>query len=129
MRLVESIDEIHANMDTLDSYLSDESNPEYSYAVNLIKKGICFLADKKSGHYRFYPSRFIGYKENTMNRHESNQERDGRVTNVALSKIIGSQYAPDDDMDREYRAYCVSLGFKPSEKGAFGVARKYWRLQ
>ena len=123
MNLVKSIDEIKRNMNTLDDYLSKKIDPEYSYALDKIKLGICFIADNSSREYKFYPSRFIGYSNNSMNKHENNTEKDGRETNPAISKILNYKLSTDTCLEEKYKAYCQSLGIKANER-----KRKYWKM-
>ena len=128
MKLVESMEEIRNNMDTLDRYLDSKREPEYGYALSRIKRGTCFIADYRSGEYRFYPSRFIGYANNTMKRHENNEYKDGKETNPAISAVLGQKLVADVDLENAYREYCRRLGFEPNERGTFGVERKFWKL-
>ena len=128
MDVVKSLDEIRINMKTIDNYLVDVDNPEYTYALGLISRGICFVADDSTGKYRFYPSRFVGYANNTMSRHEGNSSKDGRVTNPAISKVLYQNPEADSEMDLAYKEYCKSLGIQVKKKGSFGVSRKYWKL-
>lgn len=128
MDVVKSMDEIRINMKTMDSYLIKADNPEYIYALSLISKGICFVADDSTGKFRFYPSRFIGYVNNTMSKHECNSSKDGRVTNPAISKVLNQKPEADSEMEIAYKKYCKSLGINVKEKGSFGVSRKYWKL-
>ena len=129
MRFVKSINEIKNNMTTLDDYLSEKHDPEYSFALDLIKNGICFIAASVNSSYRFYPSRFIGYANNTMNKHEKNEWKDGRKTKPVISQILNQKYVSDAELEIAYREYCESLGFTPRERGAFGVERKYLRMK
>lgn len=55
----------------------------------MIKRGTCFVVVKSNEEFRFYPSRFVGYIANTRHLHSNNLEKDGRVTNKAISKING----------------------------------------
>jgi len=127
--LVESIEEIKANCKCLDNYIQSRRDPEYSFALKLIKNGTCFLAIKNDGILRFYPSRFIGYYDNTMNRHENNCEKDGTVTTPQISSIIGKgNPKPNTELNKSYIEYCIKLGISYKDKGAFGVERKFWEL-
>jgi hypothetical protein len=128
MRLVQSLSEIKKNMSTLDSYLDSKRESEYSFALKLVKKGTCFIAAKTDGKYRFYPSRFIGYADNTMSNHLNNDKKDGRETNPAITQILHRELSFNAELEKAYRAYCEHLGFMANEKGTFGVGRKYWDL-
>ena len=82
--LVESYEDINKNAETLDGYLESRTGEEYDFAVALVKRGACFLAIKKNDGFRFYPSRFIGYMNNDMNKHKANIYKDGKITNPAI---------------------------------------------
>lgn len=124
---VESLDEIFDNCATLDGYIESRKDPEYTYALDLVKRGTCFLAIEDEGEYRFYPSRFIGYYNNSMVQHENNGDKDGRVTNPAIAAAIDQgNPTPNSELDLLYKNYCNSLGFHASDKGTFGVERKFW---
>lgn len=129
MRIIETLEDIKQNMSVLDGYIGSRTDPEYSFALDLIKRGTCFIAVEHNNSYRFYPSRFMGYANNSMDAHLNNDMKDGRETNPAISKILESTpLSIDMEMEKAYRKYCEKLGFTANEKGAFGVERKYWRL-
>ena len=123
MRCVQTLAEIRQNILTLDRYLEEKHSIEYLFALNLIKKGICSIAVKVESGYRFYPSRFTGYTGNCMDRHLNNQEKDGRITTPALSKVLGQPLAVSPRLEPEYKRYCELLGFTANEKGTNGVQR------
>ena len=126
MRTITNINELKVNAQLLDKYLNGKTDPEYSFALNLIKRGICFVALPENGTYKFYPSRFIGYVENSMNAHQNNNRRDGRTTNPAISAVLGMNPNANPEFDKAYKDYCETLGFTANERGSFGVERKYW---
>jgi len=68
----------------------------------------------------------VGYVGNKITSHANNPNRDGRITNAALNKILGVQPYSDASLERRYLAFCAQIGVQPSQDGAFGVARKYW---
>ena len=90
MKFVKNYEDIKVNLSTIDKYLGSKVDPKYTFALNLIKKGTCFIAIEKAEGYMFYPSRSIGYKNNTMENHLNNDEKDGRETNPAISTILGN---------------------------------------
>ena len=129
MKYIESLLDLRRNMQTLNKYLNRKIEPEYSFAVERIQKGTCFVAEKTATGYQFYPSRFIGYMNNSMSDHMNNKTKDGRLTNPIITKILKSEPMPNNELEKEYRIYCrESLGFEPNERGTFGVQRKYWLL-
>ena len=128
MHCIQSLEEIRQNILTLDRYLEEKHSIEYLFALNLIKQGICSIAVKVESDYRFYPSRFTGYTGNCMDRHLNNQEKDGRITTPALSKVLGQPLAVSSCLDRVYKSYCERLGFVANDKGTYSVQRKFWEL-
>lgn len=128
MRTVENLKELQANIRTLDKYLNTKKDPEYSFGLGLVKKGTCFVAVKENNAYKFYPSRFIGYLNNSMDAHLNNEFKDGKETNPAISSILGSKPTPNAVLDNQYKEYCQSLGFVANNKGSFGVERKFWEI-
>jgi len=128
MHTINHIDELMANLQVIDRYLASGKDPEYSFALSLIKKGTCFVVTKSNDSYRFYPSRFIGYINNSMDAHLENDNRDGRETNVAIIEALGGNPLPNAKLEKAYREYCDILGFVANNKGTFGVERKYWLI-
>ena len=128
MKCVSSLHEIKKNMRLLDMYLDNKCESTFSFALGLIKRGTCFIAFKTEEGYRFYPSRFIGYVDNTMDMHLNNCNKDGRETNPAITRVLGVKLSTDPELEKQYRVFCETLGFVANDKGCFGVERKYWEL-
>ena len=128
VRLIENKEELFANIRILDKYLADKTEPFYEFALNLIKKGICFVVIKEKNSYRFYPSRFIGYYNNSMDAHLNNPLKSGIDTNQVISEILGSKPKVNPELDKHYQEFCESLGLVISDKSSFGVERSIGRL-
>ena len=128
MSTINSIEELKSNITILEKYLNSKTDPEYSFALDLVKKGTCFVAVENGSGFSFFPSRFIGYAKNNMNKHLNNQEKDGKETNPVISRILGGKPTLNPELEKQYREYCESLGFVANDKGSFGVERKYWAL-
>jgi len=142
MRFVEDARELKNNIATLNKYLEkDKDTEEFNYAIGRIKQGSCFvvICDSNSGEISFYPSRFIGYKDNNMFLHGNNHVRDGRETNRIISKILRAKlitmendYAEWIRLEKLYEEFCNNLGFTAPSKVPFrakekeGSGRKYW---
>ena len=125
MELVQNSSEIFENISYLDRARIDGDRK----TLGFIKRGICFVAYGHKAPYKFAPSRFIGYRDNTFEAHASNNRKDGKETNPAISEILGSQPNSDAELEQAYGAFCRSLGFEPNSTGPFGVARKYWDMR
>ena len=127
LTLISSIDQLMKNIDTIDCWIRDGSAYERDYAEGLIKRGTCFVVRNEGDSWRFYPSRFIGYADNTIEKH-NNSEIDGRDTSRVIGKLLKQKKRPDDTLDAEYCGFCASLGFDANKTGAFGAKRKFWML-
>lgn len=126
MSVVTEVEQVTENIAELERGRAASSGVNAEEYRALIKRGTCFVPYASSKGLAFAPSRFLGYVGNKLTIHAQNPDRDGRITNAAISKILGSQPHSDASLERRYLAYCVQVGVQPSQAGAFGVARKYW---
>ncbi len=126
METVESITEIEDNLNTLETYRRSASSRDSDFYQSLIKKAICFIMCKRGGPVLWGPSRFVGYKNNDINKHIANEEKDGKVTNPAISAILGKEPDKNIDAEERYQQHCRWLGFEPNATGPFRKPRKYW---
>lgn len=118
------------NMAQMDCYLSNMDNYfNRRFALERIKLGTCFIAVKVHDGFRFYPSRFIGYINNSRTEHESDFYKDGMETNRAIESILQKKPVFRQDMEDEYYKYCYWLGIEANNTGAWGVQRKYWIIE
>jgi hypothetical protein len=113
--------DIENNLQLFERYLCEGAIEEQKFCTELIRKGSCFIAYKVKEEIRFSPSRYVGYLNNTMQGHHE-RAKDGKETNPAIEKILG-RLAVNDDLEREYLAYCANLGVTPYKK-----KRKYWTI-
>src|SRR5690606_20169162 len=96
--------------------------------AGLVQRGTTFVAYPSEGGLAFAPSRFIGYRDNNLRAHSENPLKDGRDTNPAIERVLGSKPAPSRDLENAYRQFCVNQGIEPRPAGSFGVTRTYWVL-
>ncbi len=78
-------------MSTVEHYLNDGTDAENDFVNSLIKRGNCFVAYKMNNEWRFAPSRFVGYVNNSRIVYLSNKNKDGRETNPVIDKVTGSK--------------------------------------
>ncbi len=123
MEFVNNLQDIIDNIKTLESYLVSDNEIKKEFAKSLVKKGRTILVYKVNGENHFAPSRFSGYKNNTMEKHEVNEEKDGRDTNPVIDSIVGHAFA-NDKIENKFIDYCAKLGVEPDN-----VKRRYWRLR
>ena len=68
------------------------------------------------------PSRFVGYRGNTLARHGKLKGIDGGVTDKAIADVLGEPYG-HDDAENAYLRVCERLGITPPRR-----RRRYWLL-
>lgn len=120
--LVTAKEQIINNMDTIDSYLASVGTPECALAKSLIRRGKCFTYRIVNGEYHFYPSRFIGYVNNSIDSYNEDKGS-GRDTNPAINKILRVKCEPNNALENEYFKYLNKLGLDEC-----GYTRKYWEI-
>ena len=69
MERIETLEELRMNGKTLSKYLHNGTDNEKEFAKELIKKGKDFVVFETESGAEFYPSRFLGYKNNNMTEH------------------------------------------------------------
>lgn len=125
MTLIRSIDDVEKNAFVLlDEIYS--TGPDRDAALKLVKGGRVFYPIHFREQLAFAPSKFIGYLNNSVERHESikhKERRDGRETNEAISKIMGSP-KEDDELKKRLHAYCHSIGVELENH-----KHKFWRIE
>lgn len=81
---IEKREDIISNIETLYSYLHGESGEDYKqWAVDKLKRGKNMVVEVIDGHICFAPSRFVGYLNNTKDKHDENHG-DGTDTDKIL---------------------------------------------
>jgi len=127
MKLILEKQQLISNLETLENYLSEGNDYQVKETCSLIKRGTCFVAYQIDKELRFAPSRFIGYIDNKLEIHLTSNKH-GRDTNKAIKSILSEDPLPNEKLEKKYLIYCHSIGIKPGETGAFGVQRKFWKL-
>lgn len=120
--LITSRIQLVKNLERVESYLSNGSDELYDTMAQYIARGRVFVTYKINGVYHFAPSRFVGYKDNTLVKHHNNKEKDGKETTPAITQILGSR-TYDSKLDKAYLKYCEWLGVRPSNN-----KRTFWSL-
>lgn len=133
MQLVENITDIIQNICQVEAYLTyAEGEDKRNQMVELIRRGnnfICYnTADSDERSFHFVPSKYIGYKANTIDKHITNRKLHtitGSETDVRINRILGEKIAYAD-LQTQYHEYCLSLGI-PKEK-LTKRQHKFWIL-
>ena len=121
--VIDTKSQLIRNLDRVEGYLSCANEELYNTMAQYIARGRVFVTYIVDGKYHFAPSRFVGYKDNTLVKHQNNEEKDGRITTPAITKILGHR-AFDPRLEEAYLIYCEWLGVK-----AVNHKRTYWFLE
>jgi len=124
MEHIKKLSDMIDNIAILDQYLQDPAKQDF--ALKLIKEGTCFVAVKKDQGYRFYPSRYIGFKDNSDDAYIKYNIEEGKDASPIISQILRHNPKASQDMETAYKVYCETLGFVANEKGNDGAEHKYW---
>jgi 5-methylcytosine-specific restriction protein A len=105
------------------------SPKEQKFHNQRIKNGKVFLAYCYNGDVLFAPSRFAGYKDNSIRREKTLPERDGRVTNIQITKVLGKYHDTTSpqyrQIDQAFLSYCAKFKIIPSKHHR---SRRYWLI-
>lgn len=94
---IEKREDIISNIETLYSYLHGESGEDYKqWAVDKLKRGKNMVVEVIYGHICFAPSRFVGYLNNTKDKHDENHG-DGTDTDKRINLYY--QKVADERLD------------------------------
>ena len=110
--LVSSKEEIKHNLVVVEQYLNDNSLEAKEKMYDLIRKGQNYVAYKVAGVYHFAPSRFIGYKDCNLDKHDANKSKDGRTTSARLrnKELLGND-VENEHFETLLRQQCEEAGF------------------
>lgn len=120
--VINSKSQLIKNLDRVEGYLSSVNEELYNTMAQYIARGRVFVTYIVDGKYHFAPSRFVGYKDNTLVKHQNNEEKDGRITTPAITKILGSRTF-DPRLEEAYLMYCEWLDVRAANQ-----KRTYWLL-
>lgn len=127
MELVNSIDEILANLLLLHDYLRRPSPQARDWAIQTIRRGRHFVAYQSDGHWLIGPSRFVGYHGNSRARHEANREQQeihGTRTDERIRQLLGHNEVANDELESQYQGFCETNHVQPEDR-----QRLFWVIQ
>ena len=97
---IECRKDVRENILTLYSYLQNkEEEYYYEWAKERLSQGRNFVVEAIDGKLYFAPSRFVGYKQNSLEKHENNSGKSGTETDKELKrfyKLIDVESVLDD---------------------------------
>lgn len=123
--------QLEANIKTFLGFFNSTDKTAKEFAFVLLMQGGSFVAFKIHGdnNWKFAPSRFIGYIENTKRKHLAARKKkivDGRVTNTAINNIFNYLPIFDNDLSKDYQKYRIDLGLIRDEHIVNRVPKSFW---
>ena len=110
-------EEVLENIETLYSYMDNPNDADtYEWASGILKNGRIYITDIIDSKLYFAPSRFVGYTENTVDKHKADPGH-GTQTNNKLTKFY--REVQDVRLDAAFQTMLSKYGLESSEK-------KYW---
>jgi 5-methylcytosine-specific restriction protein A len=111
------------NIITFEGYMASKDKEQRGFALDLMKHSKTMCVYKVNGENHFAPSRFCGFKENSMAAYLKNEEKETRDTNAALDKVVGKHFS-NDTIEEKFLAFATSksLEVAPGKKA-------YWRVK
>jgi len=122
MKLIDDIKQLEQNLETVEFYISEGTDFETDKTNGLIQAGACFVAYEIDNELRFAPSRFVGYKNNSLVQHLKSH-KDGRDTNLVIQGMMKNKLIANEKLEKAFLKYCQNLGIEPYNK-----KRKYWKF-
>ena len=121
MDLVDVKSEILANVMEFDSYRESRSQDEQQFYKERLRLGMIFVCLRHDGRLLFCPSRFAGYKANTMMKHIAFEYKHGSRTTPRLSSRLHMPHELNKEAEHGYLSLCRKMSIEPSSK-----TRTYW---
>lgn len=124
METVDSLDDIVRNVFTFNGYRNSALSEEREFYSERIRLGKIFVAIHSDKGLLLCPSRFAGYKANTMEKHIAFEYKSGSVTTPRITSVLYASHEHRTELEKEYLALCDAIQAVPSKK-----YRSYWVVQ
>lgn len=83
---ITSREDVFQNIERIYNYLENGAEDQKSWAQGIIRRGRVYVLEIINGQIFFAPSRFVGYKDNTYEKHTENHGN-GNETNDQLEEF------------------------------------------
>ncbi|MGM9803679.1 MAG: McrB family protein [Muribaculaceae bacterium] len=108
---VENRIDVIKNIYTLYSYAKSSNAEDREWALQRFQKGIWYVVEPFGNTLLFAPSRFVGYKNNTKEKHTSNHG-DGTQTNSKFRELKLYKEIEDEFLSNQFELFMSSLGIE-----------------
>lgn len=106
--------QVKKNFRILISYRNSSAKDKSKYYKQRLKSGKTFIVEIINGEIEFAPSKFVGYRNNTMEIHERKHgiSRSGDLTDRNFKNIYGRRLQFDDLLDSALQTFYNQHGIK-----------------
>lgn len=108
---IENRIDVIKNIYNLYCYTKSSIAEEREWALQRFKQGKWFVVEKFGNTLLFAPSRFVGYKDNTIEKHTLNHG-DGTQTNYKLRELKLYKESSDIFLSKQFETFMSTLGIK-----------------
>lgn len=108
---IENRIDVVKNIYTLYSYAKSTVEEDKEWALQRFKQGKWYVVEPFGNTLLFAPSRFVGYKNNTREKHTSNHG-DGTQTNNKFRELKLYKEMIDDYLSEQFELFMISLGIE-----------------
>jgi predicted HNH restriction endonuclease len=120
LELIESTEDLIKNLKGIELLLDKHDK----YIRDIIARGTSYVFYKFDGKDRFIPSRFIGYKNITPDKHKNAINKQGGATNYAISKILKLECCVSKRKEEQLHVFFENLFGSTSE--IHNKEHKFW---
>ena len=115
---IENRIDVIKNIYTLYSYTKSNNEEEKEWALKRFKQGRWYVVEPFGNILLFAPSRFVGYKNNTIGKHTKNPG-DGRDTNPKFQELKLYKGVADDFLSEQFERFMATLGIEKDTPNFF----------
>lgn len=108
---IENRADVVKNIYTLYSYAKGSSPENRNWAIQKFKQGLCYVVEPFGDTLMFGPSRFVGYKDNNIDKHTSNHG-DGKQTNNKFRELKLYKEIEDNYLSVKFKHFMTELGIE-----------------
>lgn len=110
MELVSAYDQVIGNAELLIDAIHD-GDLDRDEASELVARGRVFLPIRRNSALAFAPAKFIGYADNSLSSYRATTRiRSGSHARKAITRLIGFNAAPNQELELQLKNYCEEIG-------------------
>jgi 5-methylcytosine-specific restriction protein B len=114
--LVQSKAEVLKNFDSFIRLRNSQKPEEVKKYQAYLKSAKVLVVEKVNGQREYAPSRFVGYRSNSLKNHEAAEEKDGTVTTPQLESLF-AKWCYDPVESQRYVRFCKKHGITKEVAG------------